>query len=195
MSAGGVVDVVYSANTKKLLVRLADAQSYAESSADTDTTDTDTTTLNDSQMGSLEWLQRGIPSTLPATLRNTHDGAFVKGVIISVRTTAVSQLQQIKEKETQTETEKYITIGNSGNTGNIGNSGNSSKTETSENSNSGSIDIDNVFDYDFQSRYFAPWVGIPEDPVTGSAHTVLAPYWHNQLGLPTGKALKARQCR
>ena len=31
--------------------------------------------------------------------------------------------------------------------------------------------------YDFYSRYFAPWVGIPEDPVTGSAHTVLAPYW------------------
>ena len=31
--------------------------------------------------------------------------------------------------------------------------------------------------YDFVSRYFAPWVGIDEDPVTGSAHTVLAPYW------------------
>lgn len=30
---------------------------------------------------------------------------------------------------------------------------------------------------DFVSRYFAPWVGIGEDPVTGSAHTVLAPYW------------------
>ncbi len=27
--------------------------------------------------------------------------------------------------------------------------------------------------YDFISRYFAPWVGIPEDPVTGSAHTAL----------------------
>ena len=35
--------------------------------------------------------------------------------------------------------------------------------------------------YDFQSRYFAPWVGIPEDPVTGSAHTVLAPYWSEIL--------------
>jgi predicted PhzF superfamily epimerase YddE/YHI9 len=34
-------------------------------------------------------------------------------------------------------------------------------------------------DYDFYSRYFAPWVGIPEDPVTGSAHTVLAPYWQS----------------
>lgn len=29
----------------------------------------------------------------------------------------------------------------------------------------------------FYSRYFAPWVGIDEDPVTGSAHTVLAPFW------------------
>ena len=36
--------------------------------------------------------------------------------------------------------------------------------------------------YDFISRYFAPWNGIPEDPVTGSAHTVLAPYWSNVLG-------------
>ena len=35
--------------------------------------------------------------------------------------------------------------------------------------------------YDFISRYFAPWVGIPEDPVTGSAHTVLTPYWSKQL--------------
>ena len=35
--------------------------------------------------------------------------------------------------------------------------------------------------YDFYSRYFAPWVGIPEDPVTGSAHTVLAPYWQKVL--------------
>ena len=36
--------------------------------------------------------------------------------------------------------------------------------------------------YDFISRYFAPWVGIPEDPVTGSAHTVLTPYWAQELG-------------
>jgi len=35
--------------------------------------------------------------------------------------------------------------------------------------------------YDFYSRYFAPWNGIPEDPVTGSAHTVLAPYWSTIL--------------
>ncbi|MFP4343875.1 MAG: PhzF family phenazine biosynthesis protein [Anaerolineales bacterium] len=36
--------------------------------------------------------------------------------------------------------------------------------------------------YDFISRYFAPWVGIEEDPVTGSAHTVLGPYWGQLLG-------------
>ncbi len=44
--------------------------------------------------------------------------------------------------------------------------------------------------YDFYSRYFAPWVGINEDPVTGSAHTVLGPFWSNQLGK---RVLKARQ--
>ncbi len=34
---------------------------------------------------------------------------------------------------------------------------------------------------DFVSRYFAPWVGINEDPVTGSAHCSLAPYWGSKL--------------
>jgi len=36
--------------------------------------------------------------------------------------------------------------------------------------------------YDFVSRFFAPRVGINEDPVTGSAHTLLTPYWVAQLG-------------
>lgn len=36
--------------------------------------------------------------------------------------------------------------------------------------------------YDFVSRVFAPQAGIPEDPVTGSAHTVLSPYWADRLG-------------
>jgi PhzF family phenazine biosynthesis protein len=34
---------------------------------------------------------------------------------------------------------------------------------------------------DFVSRFFAPGVGVPEDPVTGSAHTTLTPYWVNKL--------------
>lgn len=37
-------------------------------------------------------------------------------------------------------------------------------------------------DCDFVSRYFAPQFGIDEDPVTGSAHTTLTPYWSQQLG-------------
>ena len=36
--------------------------------------------------------------------------------------------------------------------------------------------------YDFVSRFFAPRVGVIEDPVTGSAHCALAPYWHSRLG-------------
>ena len=36
--------------------------------------------------------------------------------------------------------------------------------------------------FDFVSRYFAPSVGVPEDPVTGSAHCALAPYWGKKLG-------------
>ncbi len=45
-------------------------------------------------------------------------------------------------------------------------------------------------DVDFVSRFFAPRMGIPEDPVTGSAHCALAPYWAQRLG-KTG--LHARQ--
>ena len=43
---------------------------------------------------------------------------------------------------------------------------------------------------DFVSRFFAPGHGIPEDPVTGSAHCTLAPYWSRRLGQ---KSLEARQ--
>lgn len=35
---------------------------------------------------------------------------------------------------------------------------------------------------DFVSRFFAPWAGINEDPVTGSAHCGLVPYWAERLG-------------
>jgi PhzF family phenazine biosynthesis protein len=37
-------------------------------------------------------------------------------------------------------------------------------------------------DCDFVSRFFAPAKGVPEDPVTGSAHTTLIPYWASRLG-------------
>ena len=37
-------------------------------------------------------------------------------------------------------------------------------------------------EFDFLSRFFAPAVGIDEDPVTGSAHCALAPYWAARLG-------------
>jgi len=43
---------------------------------------------------------------------------------------------------------------------------------------------------DFVSRYFAPTYGVPEDPVTGSAHCTLAPMWAARLGK---QALRARQ--
>src|SRR6266550_4255357 len=36
-------------------------------------------------------------------------------------------------------------------------------------------------DFDFVSRFFAPQSGVPEDPVTGSAHCALAPYWSERL--------------
>jgi PhzF family phenazine biosynthesis protein len=36
-------------------------------------------------------------------------------------------------------------------------------------------------EYDFVSRFFAPGLGIEEDPVTGAAHCCLAPYWRDRL--------------
>ena len=59
-------------------------------------------------------------------------------------------------------------------------------------------------EFAFYSRYFAPWNGIPEDPVTGSLHTVLAPFWAATFEARTGggdggrraptMSLCARQC-
>ncbi|KAG8881346.1 hypothetical protein FRB98_004390 [Tulasnella sp. 332] len=45
----------------------------------------------------------------------------------------------------------------------------------------------------FISRMFAPASGIPEDPVTGSAHCALAPYWSEVLKIPPGEVFTARQ--
>ena len=44
-------------------------------------------------------------------------------------------------------------------------------------------------DYDFISRYFGPWIGVPEDYVCGSAHTSLAPYWTGVLGKNAGRGM------
>ncbi|MGD0189923.1 MAG: PhzF family phenazine biosynthesis protein [Rhizomicrobium sp.] len=44
--------------------------------------------------------------------------------------------------------------------------------------------------YDFISRFFAPDKGVPEDPVTGSAHCALTPFWSARLNI---KTMKARQ--
>ncbi|UVM54828.1 PhzF family phenazine biosynthesis protein [Pseudomonas sp. B21-012] len=46
-------------------------------------------------------------------------------------------------------------------------------------------------EHDFVSRYFAPGIGIPEDPVTGSTHCSLIPYWAQRLGK---NELRAFQC-
>ncbi|RPI80392.1 MAG: PhzF family phenazine biosynthesis protein [Chloroflexi bacterium] len=47
--------------------------------------------------------------------------------------------------------------------------------------------------YDFVSRFFAPAVGIDEDPVTGSAHTCLTPYWSAKLGKADMTAFQASE--
>jgi PhzF family phenazine biosynthesis protein len=46
-------------------------------------------------------------------------------------------------------------------------------------------------DFDFVSRFFAPGAGVDEDPVTGSAHTALGPYWAGRLGKKEFNAYQA----
>ena len=48
-------------------------------------------------------------------------------------------------------------------------------------------------DIDFISRFFAPAKGVKEDPVTGSAHCVLTPYWSSKLNKKTMKAFQASE--
>jgi PhzF family phenazine biosynthesis protein len=47
--------------------------------------------------------------------------------------------------------------------------------------------------YHFVSRFFGPAVGVPEDPVTGSAHCALAPYWKDRLGMSSMIGYQASQ--
>ena len=54
-----------------------------------------------------------------------------------------------------------------------------------------SISAPSEGDYDFVSRYFAPAAGIDEDPVTGSAHAAIGPYWAACLGKTKLKAYQA----
>ena len=46
-------------------------------------------------------------------------------------------------------------------------------------------------DFDFVSRFFAPFSGIDEDPVTGSAHCCLGPFWQRRLGRNSFRAFQA----
>lgn len=48
--------------------------------------------------------------------------------------------------------------------------------------------------YDFVSRFFVPAVGVNEDPVTGSAHTMLIPYWAKELGKNELTAKQVSSC-
>jgi PhzF family phenazine biosynthesis protein len=48
-------------------------------------------------------------------------------------------------------------------------------------------------EYDFVSRFFAPEKGVMEDPVTGSAHCALGPYWQKKLGKKEFKAYQASE--
>lgn len=64
------------------------------------------------------------------------------------------------------------------------------KVDLGENALGVSVTAPGTAGADFCSRFFGPWVGVDEDPVTGMAHTVLGPYWLDELN---AMALRARQ--
>src|SRR5690606_29797032 len=47
--------------------------------------------------------------------------------------------------------------------------------------------------YDIVSRFFAPKIGVPEDPATGTVHCILAPYWAQRLGKNDLRAYQASE--
>ncbi|MFT4563350.1 MAG: PhzF family phenazine biosynthesis protein [Gammaproteobacteria bacterium] len=51
--------------------------------------------------------------------------------------------------------------------------------------------VSDSVDYDFHSRYFWPWSGSNEDPVTGGTHTFLAKYWSGRLGKTEMRSFQA----
>lgn len=53
------------------------------------------------------------------------------------------------------------------------------------------VTAEGISPIDFISRFFAPWWGINEDPVTGAAHTVLTPFWAERLGKNVMRAYQA----
>ncbi|TXT56439.1 MAG: putative enzyme [Candidatus Thorarchaeota archaeon] len=66
--------------------------------------------------------------------------------------------------------------------------------QTSKKHNAGSVIVtspSSSFDYDFISRNFAPLHGVNEDPVTGSSHVILGPYWQRRLDKDTLRAYQA----
>jgi predicted PhzF superfamily epimerase YddE/YHI9 len=53
--------------------------------------------------------------------------------------------------------------------------------------------VSNAREYDFVSRFFAPAYGVNEDPVTGSAHCCLGPFWQRKLNKDTFTAYQASE--
>ncbi|GGA50591.1 PhzF family phenazine biosynthesis protein [Paenibacillus physcomitrellae] len=90
-------------------------------------------------------------------------------------------------------TENTANIANGANIENTTNTVNSVNAASSANSGTpeNPVDPSSGTGYDCVSRFFCPAVGIQEDPVTGSAHCGIAPYWSTKLGKSKLKAFQA----
>ncbi len=132
--------------------------------------------LTATQKGRLIWLD--FPSTPPRQVSDTGGMASILGAeALWVGHTPYDYLIELQDEETVRHlTPDLSAIARLGGRGMIVTSQSTSKQ------------------FDFVSRFFAPAVGIPEDPVTGSAHCALSPYWSARLGLSelTGGQLSSR---
>lgn len=118
------------------------------------------------RMGSDGWIEMDFPAGTPEAI--TPPGALLDGLgltdIVSVFRSKLDYLIEVASAEQlRSLTPDYTRLRNIGTRGVI-------VTSVGEGL------------YDFLSRFFAPSVGVDEDPVTGSAHCVLGPYWADRLG-------------
>lgn len=122
-----------------------------------------------------EWIQMDFPADPPAPI--VAPPAVVAALGLTPRAAAQSRLYLLVELEDEAEVRSlapdFVSLRESVPTGLIATSPAASP------------------EFDFVSRFFAPALGIDEDPVTGSAHSVLAPYWQERLGRTEMRAFQA----
>ena len=112
------------------------------------------------------WIALDFPTTPPAPIEPPPD--LTRGLGVPIKFIARTPFDYFVELESEPAVRKLIP-----DLGLLAGLGTRGVIVTSRSANPG---------FDFVSRFFAPGAGVPEDPVTGSAHCALGPFWGERLG-------------